>query len=215
MRNGLAGKEYRRGVAQKSIIASPNFTGFPIFAAQSVHSLSINTNTLIAKNMSEKSCAPCCRTEWTYAHLILRLWVGLRLFMAGMDKFREKGGVTFSFDNLEKNLKPVTDLMTKNTPSFLLPPAIVTPYFYALSFALVGVGLAVILGIATRLSLLVGGLIFVSLSFGLMALPDDDPAVMLGIQVAITAFALITASHNKFSVDGLLFSKKVTTSSDA
>ena len=39
-------------------------------------------------------------------------------------------------------------------------------------------------------------------------LPDDDQAVYRGIEVAITAFALITASNNKFSLDGLLFGKK-------
>ncbi len=157
--------------------------------------------------MSDKS-ASCCRLEWTFAHLILRLWVGLRLFMAGIDKFREKGGTTFSFGNLKTNLTPIEKLMTENTPNFLLPDAVIAPYFYVLSFALVIVGFTCILGIATRLSLLLGGLLFVSLSFGIMALPDDKDAVWLGIQVAITAFALITASHNKLSVDGLFFGKK-------
>lgn len=158
--------------------------------------------------MSDKSCASCCRLEWTYAHFILRLWVGLRLFMAGIDKFREKGGTNFSFEFLNKNLEPIKKLMAENTPNFLLPDDIIAPYFYALSFGLVIVGVTVILGIATRFSLLLGGLLFVSLSFGIMALPDDKDAVWLGIQVAIAAFALITASHNQLSVDGLLFGKK-------
>ncbi len=157
--------------------------------------------------MSDKSCNTCCRLEWTYAHLILRLWVGLRLFMAGIDKFRAKGGTEFSFANLEKNLAPITKLMTDNTPAFLLPKFAITPYFYALAFGLIITGITSILGICTRFSLFVGGLIFVSLSFGIMALPDDKDAVWLGIQVAITAFALITASHNQLSVDGL-FAKK-------
>jgi len=157
--------------------------------------------------MSDKS-ASCCRLEWTYAHFILRLWVGLRLFMAGIDKFREKGGTSFSFGNLEKNLTPIQKLMSENTPNILLPDFAIAPYFYVLSFALVIVGLTSILGIFTRFSLLLGGLLFVSLSFGIMALPDDKDAVWLGIQVAITAFALITASENKLSVDGLLFGKK-------
>ena len=52
------------------------------------------------------------------------------------------------------------------------------------------------------------GLLFVSLSLGLMSLPDDDQAVMRGIEVAITAFALVTSSSNIFSLDGLLFRKK-------
>jgi uncharacterized membrane protein YphA (DoxX/SURF4 family) len=164
--------------------------------------------------MSDKS-ASCCRLEWTYAHFILRLWVGLRLFMAGIDKFREKGSTTFSFSNLKANLYPIEKLMKDNTPNILLPDFAIAPYFYVLSFALVIVGITTILGIATRLSLLVGGLLFVSLSFGIMALPDDKDAVWLGIQVAITAFALVTASENKLSVDGLLFGRKSKTSGSA
>lgn len=158
--------------------------------------------------MSDKSCASCCRLEWTYAHFILRLWVGLRLFMAGIDKFRESGGNTFSFANLKTNLAPIQTLMSEKTPNILLPDFAIAPYFYVLSFGLVIVGLTSILGIATRFSLFLGGLLFVSLSFGIMALPDDKDAVWLGIQVAITAFALITSSHNKLSVDGLFCGKK-------
>jgi len=41
-----------------------------------------------------------------------------------------------------------------------------------------------------------------------MALPDDDQAVYRGIEVALTAFALITAAHNSLSVDALIFRKQ-------
>ncbi|MBL9113802.1 MAG: DoxX family membrane protein [Verrucomicrobiaceae bacterium] len=154
--------------------------------------------------MSEKSCNSCCRLEWTYAHTILRLWVGLRLFMAGIDKFRTKGGNEFSFENLSANLTPIKTLMMESTPGFLLPKFMITPYFYVLTAGLIIAGITSLLGVCTRLSLFVGGLLFVSLSHGIMALPDDKDAVWLGIQVAITAFALVTASHNQLSVDGLL-----------
>jgi uncharacterized membrane protein YphA (DoxX/SURF4 family) len=158
--------------------------------------------------MSDKSCNSCCRLEWTYAHTILRLWVGLRLFMAGIDKFRTKGATTFSFENLGKNLEPIQKLMEDNTPGFLLPKFMIAPYFYALTAGLIIAGITSLLGVCTRLSLFIGGLLFVSLSHGIMALPDDKDAVWLGIQVAITAFALITSSHNQLSVDGLLFRGK-------
>ena len=164
--------------------------------------------------MSDKSSSSCCRLEWTYAHTILRLWVGLRLFMAGLDKFREKGGTSFAFENLEKSLTPIKKLMTESTPDILLPDFAISPYFYVLTFGLLISGITSVLGIATRLSLFVGGLLFVSLSFGIMALPDDKDAVWLGIQVAITAFALITASHNQLSVDGLLGRKKASSSAE-
>jgi thiosulfate dehydrogenase (quinone) large subunit len=142
--------------------------------------------------------------HWAYAHVILRLWVGMRLLFAGLDKFREKGAVSFGFGNLEKNLKPINDLMLANTP---LPSFMVGPYFYVLSFALILSGIACLLGIATRISLFIGGLIFVSLSLGLMLLPDDNAAVTLGVQVGLAALALVTYKPNKLSVDGLLMKK--------
>ncbi len=139
--------------------------------------------------------------HWAQAHVILRLWVGLRLFFAGVDKFREKGGTGLSFSNLEKNLAPIADLMKTNS---LMPGFMVTPYFYFLTLALVLVGITCIVGFATRLSLFIAGLIFISLSMGMMTLPDDNTAVNIGLQVAIAAMALVTYKANKLSVDGFL-----------
>lgn len=155
--------------------------------------------------MSEQSSPTQCRTEWDYAHLILRLWVGLRLLMAGLDKMRQKGGDGFGFEWIEKSMAPIVDTISSNA---LLPAAMIKPYAIVLPWALLVTGVWCLLGIFSRLGLLLGGLTFVSLSLGLMALPDDDQAVYRGIEVAITAFALITASNNKFSLDGLLFGKK-------
>jgi uncharacterized membrane protein YphA (DoxX/SURF4 family) len=134
------------------------------------------------------------------AHVLLRLWVGFRLFFAGVDKFREKGGTGITVANLEKNLAPIADLMRTNS---LLPSSMITPYFYALTAGLILVGITSILGLATRFSLFLAGLIFLSLSMGMMTLPDDNTAVTIGLQVAIAAMALVTFTPNKFSVDGL------------
>lgn len=152
-----------------------------------------------------------CRYELAFANLILRLWVGLRLFMAGIDKFRPKGTNDFRIGDLEtlkKNATPIFDNMVQNT---FMPSWMVANYVFVLSYALIIVGILVIVGLFSRLSLLLAGLLFVSLSFGLMALPDDDQAVFRGIEVAIAAFALATAAHGKISIDGffgLLFRRK-------
>lgn len=152
----------------------------------------------------------CCtkfRCEIAFANLILRLWVGLRLVMAGIDKFRDKATKIYNFSDwttLKANVKPLYDNMTKET---FLPNVMVADFVFFLSYALIIVGVWVIVGLFSRLSLLAAGLLFVSLSFGLMALPDDDQAVFRGIEVAITAFALVTANrhHNRLSLDGLFF----------
>lgn len=160
-------------------------------------------------HMSDASALKC-RCEIACANLILRLWVGLRLFMAGIDKFRDKATKAYNFSDwttLKANVKPLFDNMTKET---FLPDIMVANYVFVLSYALIIVGAWVIVGLFTRASLFFAGLLFVSLSFGLMALPDDDQAVFRGIEVAITAFALVTASrqHNRLSLDGLLFRPK-------
>ena len=128
----------------------------------------------------------------------------MRLFFAGIDKFREKGSTNYGFDFLSKNLEPISKLMQENTR---LPAFMITPYFYTLAFALVLVGITCVLGLATRLSLFIGGLLFVSLSLGLMMLPDDTASVQLGVQVGLAALALVTLKPNPMSLDGLLFSK--------
>ena len=157
--------------------------------------------------MSEASSSKF-RFEIASANLFLRLWVGLRLFMAGIDKFRDKATKEYALGDLsvlKKNVQPLYDNMTSET---FLPAFMVSNYVFVLSYALVIVGIWVIVGLFTRLGLLMAGFLFVSLSFGLMALPDDDQAVYRGIEVAITAFALITAGHNLISLDGLLFRSK-------
>ena len=159
--------------------------------------------------MSECTKDKCCQLELVFAHTILRLWVGIRLFMAGVDKFRVKGGTTLGKEYLEKNLEPITKLMSEN--ALFLPPAMIKPYFYALTFGLLISGALAIVGLFTRYALFGGGLIFVSLAFGLLALPDDNAGLMRGIEVLITGFALYTARHNLLSVDGIaccLFRKK-------
>jgi len=159
--------------------------------------------------MSEASRSKC-RCEIACANLILRLWVGLRLFMAGIDKFRDKATKEYVFntwDVLKKNAQPLYDNMTAET-IMGKAPMLVSSYVFILAYALIIVGIWVIVGLFTRTSLLLAGLLLVSLSFGLMALPDDDQAVLRGFEVAITAFALVTCSHNIFSLDGLLFRSK-------
>jgi thiosulfate dehydrogenase (quinone) large subunit len=143
--------------------------------------------------------------DWSYAHLILRLWVGLRLLWAGIDKMREKGGTGFGVEFIEKSMAPIKDVMEQ---SAMLPKFSIGLYASTLPWVLLIVGAWAILGIATRLGLLAAGMVFVSLSVGLMALPDDNQVVMRGIEVAVTALALMTAHDNKWSLDGLLFRKK-------
>lgn len=161
--------------------------------------------------MSDKSCHSKCSFEWASAHLILRLWVGCRLLFAGLDKMREKGGAGFGWNFVEKSMEPIKANMIQYS---ILPKWAVEQYAQILPIALLVIGVWAILGLFTRVGLLAAGLLFVSLSLGLMSLPDDDQAVMRGIEVAITAFALVTSRANLFSIDGLFCRKSASASAE-
>lgn len=164
--------------------------------------------------MSDNSCSShCCpRLDLAFANLITRLWVALRLFMAGMDKFRSGDGAeaTFNFANYETKTNLIAKLMSDNSflPAFL-PSAAIDAYTYGIGFALIIVGVWVALGLFSQFSLLAAGLTFLSLGFGLAALPDDtELGVNIGIGIMIVFLALSTAKHGFISLDGLLRGKK-------
>jgi thiosulfate dehydrogenase [quinone] large subunit len=151
----------------------------------------------------------CCnKTEYHYASLVLRLFIALRLFMAGLIKFASGEGISanFSFENYTKKM----DIIAKQTyETSFLPEQMCYLYAKPLGYILIIVGIWVALGIASRLSLLVAGLTFLSLSIGLSAMGDDTEVLYIGIQVAICAFALCLSGYNKFSLDGILCKNKV------
>jgi len=141
------------------------------------------------------------------AHLLLRLWVSLRLFMAGLDKFRSGNGpdTTFSLENYDKKSTAIAKLMSTNS---FLPEAMCNAYAHSIGYILVIVGIWVALGIFSSLGLLAAGFTVLSLGFGLAALPDDTEVVYIGIHILVVAAALATAKARQFSLDGLLFRKK-------
>lgn len=165
--------------------------------------------------MSDKTCSTntCCpRLDLAFANLITRLWVGMRLFMAGVDKFRSGDGAaaTFNAGNYDTKTGVIAKLMTDNSflPAFL-PPSAIDLYAHGIGYALLLVGIWVALGIFSEISLLAAGMTFLSLGFGLAALPDDtELGVNIGIGIIITYLALTTAKHGFLSLDGILSRKK-------
>jgi len=165
--------------------------------------------------MSDKTCSTtsCCpRLDLAFANLITRLWVSMRLFMAGLDKFRSGDGVaaTFNAGNYDTKTGVIAKLMTDNSflPAFL-PPSAIDAYAHGIGYALLFVGVWVALGLFSEISLLAAGMTFLSLGFGLAALPDDtELCVNIGTGIVITYLALTTAKHGFLSMDGILSRKK-------
>ena len=159
--------------------------------------------------MSDSSSSKCCGSlSYDFAHLLLRLWVGMRLFMAGLDKFRWGNGPTVSFglDNYPKKTGPLAKLMTDNS---FMPQWACDAFAASIGYILIPVGLWVAIGICTEFGLLAAGLVFLSLGLGLAALPDDTEVVSnIGLSILIVAAALVTSKAKTFSLDGLLCRKK-------
>jgi uncharacterized membrane protein YphA (DoxX/SURF4 family) len=158
--------------------------------------------------MSEENNDRSFRLDLAFAHILLRLWVAERLIMAGVDKFRKGStwdGTTFNMENYKAKSQQIADLMASNS---FLPKQMCELFAQGIGFALLGVGAWVLIGLFTEFSLLAAGLLFLSLGFGLSALPDDTEVVYIGVSILITATALMTSKAKQISLDGLLFRRK-------
>ena len=132
---------------------------------------------------------------WTglnWAFLLLRLFIGLRLFMAGIEKF--ESDMSYSFENYYQNMRRMAEGIAGAS---FLPELLTKPYAYSLGYALILVGAAVLLGIKPRISLVLSGLLFVSLSFGLMTVAENEGIANLGIQIGLTCAALSLVDHSR------------------
>ena len=157
--------------------------------------------------MADSDQTKCNDCGYYAASFLLRIWVGLRLFFAGLEKFKMGAGVdaSYSISNYSKKMGMIAETTAEHS---FLPGWACKAYALPLGPLLIFVGLACLIGVCTRLSLLAAGLLFVSLAFGLMVLPDDAGALNLGIHVAITAFALCLSRYDWLSLDWLKNRKK-------
>ena len=135
--------------------------------------------------------------EFTAAFLLLRLFLGIRTLMAGIEKF-ESGGI-YSFANYYKNMGHMADGIT--SASFL-PLWMTRLYAHSLGYLLIVIGAAIILGIKTRVSLVLMGLVYLGLAFGLMAVQESQGTAWLATYIALTAGALLLVRHDRFRLWG-------------
>jgi len=134
----------------------------------------------------------------------------MRLMFAGLTKFlskNEEGSWIFDQEKAGKVMGSITETMKANTA---IPENMLNSYALVLPWALLIVGATVMLGLFTRISLFLAGGLVLSLSLGLMLLPDDTAAVERGVEIIVVGLALMTVKHNTGAVDnliGLAFSK--------
>ena len=140
-----------------------------------------------------KSTESAC--ELTAAFLLLRLFLGLRTLLAGIEKFEGKG--TYSFANYYENMGRMAQGITGAS---FMPLWMTRNFAHVLGYALVVIGAALLLGLKTRATLVLTGLLYVGLSFGLMAVQESEGVAWLAIHVGLIAGALVLVRHNRFAL---------------
>jgi thiosulfate dehydrogenase [quinone] large subunit len=135
------------------------------------------------------------RCDYTAAFLLLRLFLGLRTLLAGLEKF--EANKSFSFSNYTENMNRIATGISNYS---LIPLWAAQGFALPLGFLLVGFGAAILLGIKTRAALFFGGLVYVGLAFGLMAVQEGDGVAWIGMQVLMFAVALTLVRHNRLAL---------------
>ncbi|MEI8289314.1 MAG: hypothetical protein WCH99_07560 [Verrucomicrobiota bacterium] len=169
---------------------------------------------------NDNSAGCCCNCDYSLAFLVLRGWLGVRALQTGIEKFG-------AYKTVQKPLLDATGqpdasgamvdakvkfyalanysgipagLKTKFANEALLPGFALTAFDKLLGPALIALGLMLLIGIGTRVSLFLQGVIYIALTVGLILIKQDDGISWLGIHIALVAFALMLAKHNKFTL---------------
>lgn len=150
----------------------------------------------------------------TFAFWLLRLFMGMRLIMSALEKmgyFVGKGTATvsealkleqwFGRSGLGANeglgdgkMWPIAKAMLEYS---LLPAWMIKPFMIGLPYAMLVSGLLILLGLFNRLGWFLAGLIWFSLAFGQMLLPDEGTVQQLGLYIFVCALALTMINHNR------------------
>jgi thiosulfate dehydrogenase [quinone] large subunit len=174
-------------------------------------------------NESGKSdaCRADCDCGFSMAFLVLRLWLGVRALLTGIEKYGayaniqkplidpatgqpDASGVLVNVSVKYYSLTNYSGIPASLKDRFanepLLPKFGLTAFDHLLGPAFILTGVMLLLGLGTRLSLFLQGLIYVALTIGLILIKQDDGISWLGIHIALVAFALLLARHNKFAL---------------
>jgi thiosulfate dehydrogenase [quinone] large subunit len=162
-----------------------------------------------------------CNCDYTLAFLVLRLWLAVRAILTGVEKFAAVATVQrpvidpttgaedpsgavidmkvkfYSLTNYSGIPAPLKDKFA-NEP--LLPHFATGIFNNLLGPTLIATGVMLLLGLGTRISLFVQGIVYTALTVGLILIKQDDGISWLGIHVALVAFALMLAKHNTFAL---------------
>jgi thiosulfate dehydrogenase (quinone) large subunit len=167
-----------------------------------------------------KPSTSCCggKLGYIYGAWILRGWLGVRAVQTGIEKYAglkatsplvKVEGVANEQGLAADPLKEYamshyhgvpSGLYDQFTKEPLMPKMMLPLYDKVLGPALILLGLTILLGLAYRTSLFLLGLLYISLTWGLIILKQDEGVSWLGVHMILIALALMTAEHNRLSI---------------
>ena len=163
----------------------------------------------------------CCQFDHTMAFLLLRGWLGMRAVVTGIEKFgysnlvqkplidpatgmEDPSGAMIEVKQKAYALSHYAAIPDSLKEKFalepLLPKFMTVPFYATLGWVLIALGLSLLIGLGTRISLFLQGLLYIGLTFGLILIKQDDGVAWLGIHVGLIAMALMLAKHNRFAI---------------
>lgn len=155
-----------------------------------------------------------------YAMVLLRLWLAVRAIQTGIEKFAgsttvkrplldEFGNEDISGAMVEAKVKIYgwahyhgvpEGLAGKFRDEPLLPGWALAIYDKMLGPALLLLGVTLLLGLATRTSLLLMGLLYISLTWGLILVGQDGGIAWLGTHMLLIVAALALAKYDRLAI---------------
>ena len=172
---------------------------------------------------TEIKVLPVQKVAWdfTFAFLVLRLWLGVRALFVGIQKFAAYKSVAMPLIDPSTGQPDASGVMVnvslksyalanyagipaglrdKFAHDPLCPKFALTLFDRMLGPAFILTGIMLIIGLGTRLSLLIQGLLFIALTIGLVLIDANDGVAYLGIHIGLVAAAFLLVQHNRFAV---------------
>jgi len=176
-------------------------------------------STECAQSQCTESCCPSNKIALVYGALLLRGWLGVRAIQTGIEKY---SGMQMTDQTVLLNGTPNEQGLTASASSKayalvnyhgvpkglydkfvgepLMPKFMLPIYDKVLGPALLVLGLTILLGIASRTSLFFLGLLYISLTWGLILIKQDDGVSWLGVHMILIVMALMLAEYNRFTI---------------
>lgn len=167
--------------------------------------------------MSTESSDPQDKLALVFAALLCRIWLAVRALQTGIEKFAgtTTQGTAVKIDGKVNDVGLETTETVKNyamenyhgVPKALYEKFEGEPlmmgfglkiYDIVLGPALIILGVTILAGIASRVSLFALGLLYVSLTWGLILIKQDPGVAWLGTHMVLIVGALALHEHNKF-----------------